>query len=37
VLDEFALWLNLKDVYWQHQGRGSVEALAIFAGCSGQC
>jgi hypothetical protein len=32
VLDEFALWLNLKDVYWQHQGRESVEALAIFAG-----
>jgi hypothetical protein len=32
VLDEFALWLNLKDVYWQHQGRESVEALALFAG-----
>jgi hypothetical protein len=32
VLDEFALWLNLKDVYWQHQGRESLEALAIFAG-----
>jgi len=32
VLDEFALWLNLKDVYWQHQGRESVEALAFFAG-----
>jgi hypothetical protein len=32
VLDEFALWLNLKDVYWQHQGRESVEALAIFGG-----
>jgi hypothetical protein len=32
VLDEFALWLNLKDVYWQRQGRESVEALAIFAG-----
>jgi hypothetical protein len=31
VLDEFALWLNLKDVYWQHQGRESVEALAFFA------
>jgi hypothetical protein len=31
VLDEFALWLNLKDVYWQHQGRESVEALALFA------
>jgi hypothetical protein len=32
VLDEFALWLNLKDVYWQHQGRESVEALALFTG-----
>jgi hypothetical protein len=32
VLDEFALWLNLKDVDWQHQGRESVEALALFAG-----
>jgi hypothetical protein len=32
VLDEFALWLNLKDVYWQRQGRESIEALALFAG-----
>jgi hypothetical protein len=32
VLDEFALWLNLKDVYWQKQGRESVEALALFGG-----
>lgn len=31
ILDEFALWLNLRDVYWQRQGRESVEALAIFA------
>jgi hypothetical protein len=31
VLDEFALWLNLKDVYWQHQGRESLEALGLFA------
>ena len=31
VLDEFALWLNLRDVYWQKQGRESVEALALFA------
>jgi hypothetical protein len=30
ILDEFALWLNLKDVYWQKQGRESVEALALF-------
>jgi hypothetical protein len=32
ILDEFALWLNLRDVYWQRQGRESVDALAIFAG-----
>lgn len=32
VLDEFALWLNLKDVYWQKQGRESFEALALFGG-----
>lgn len=32
TLDEFALWLNLSDVYWQKQGRESLEALAIFGG-----
>ncbi|HET9780431.1 MAG TPA: hypothetical protein VFR33_01515 [Candidatus Dormibacteraeota bacterium] len=32
TLDEFALWLNLSDVYWKTQGRESLEALAIFAG-----
>ena len=32
ILDEFALWLNLRDVYWERQGRESVDALAIFAG-----
>jgi len=32
ILDEFALWLNLKDVYWQRQRRESLEAIAIFAG-----
>ncbi|MFL6416557.1 MAG: hypothetical protein ACJ74Y_12915, partial [Bryobacteraceae bacterium] len=31
VLDEFALWLNLRDVYWQREGRESVEAMVIFA------
>jgi hypothetical protein len=30
ILDEFALWLNLKDVYWEHEGRESYEALALF-------
>jgi hypothetical protein len=32
ILDEFALWLNLRDVYWERQGRESVDALAGFAG-----
>ncbi|HXE05376.1 MAG TPA: hypothetical protein VN579_05260 [Bryobacteraceae bacterium] len=40
TLDEFALWLNLKDVYWQRQGRESFEAMGLFgalliAGISG--
>jgi hypothetical protein len=30
ILDEFALWLNLSDVYWQREGRESYEALAMF-------
>ncbi|MBV9582486.1 MAG: hypothetical protein JO057_28210 [Chloroflexi bacterium] len=33
TLDEFALWLNLKDVYWSHQGRESLDAVALWAGC----
>ena len=32
TLDEFALWLNLSDVYWQQQGRESLEAIAFFFG-----
>ena len=32
TLDEFALWLNLKDVYWQREGRESFEAMALFGG-----
>jgi hypothetical protein len=35
TLDEFALWLNLSDVYWQRQGRESYEALALFGGVLG--
>jgi hypothetical protein len=27
TVDEFALWLNLKDVYWSTQGRQSVDAI----------
>jgi hypothetical protein len=30
TLDEFALFLNLKDVYWEQQGRVSVDAVVIF-------
>ncbi len=30
TLDEFALWLNLRDVYWEREGRESIEALALF-------
>ncbi len=35
TLDEFALWLNLRDVYWEKEGRESVEAIALFAGLLG--
>ena len=31
TLDEFALWLNLRDVYWEREGRSSFEALLLFA------
>jgi hypothetical protein len=31
TLDEFALWLNLRDVYWEREGRASFEALALFS------
>ncbi|HEY7932946.1 MAG TPA: hypothetical protein VID48_03895, partial [Solirubrobacteraceae bacterium] len=30
ALDEFALWLNLKDDYWTKQGRASIDAIALF-------
>ena len=30
TLDEFALWLNLKDVYWSPEGRTSVDAVILF-------
>jgi hypothetical protein len=31
TLDEFALWLNLQDVYWEQQGRVSIDAVVLFA------
>jgi hypothetical protein len=35
TLDEFALWLNLKDVYWEKEGRKSIDAVVIAAAVSG--
>ena len=32
TLDEFALWLHLTDVYWEEQGRKSVDAVVAIAG-----
>ena len=29
TLDEFALWLNLEDVYWQQKGRQSIDAVVV--------
>jgi hypothetical protein len=34
TLDEFALWLNLEDVYWSERGRRSIDAV-IVATCLG--
>ncbi|HEY4579529.1 MAG TPA: hypothetical protein VIG89_00720, partial [Candidatus Acidoferrales bacterium] len=30
TLDEFALWLNLEDVYWSPEGRASIDAIVLF-------
>jgi hypothetical protein len=30
TLDEFALWLNLEDVYWAREGRASIDAIILF-------
>jgi len=30
TLDEFALWLNLKDVYFVREGRSSIDAIILF-------
>src|ERR1700712_3560412 len=29
TMDEFALWVHLEDVYWEHEGRRSVDAAVI--------
>jgi hypothetical protein len=33
--DEFALWLNLKDVYWSDKGRRSIDAVMVAAAIGG--
>jgi hypothetical protein len=35
TLDEFALWLNLKDVYWEKEGRRSIDAVVIALALTG--
>lgn len=30
TLDEFALWLNLANVYWSPEGRESIDAVIVF-------
>jgi hypothetical protein len=30
TLDEFALWLRFRDVYWAREGRESVDAVLVF-------
>jgi lysyl-tRNA synthetase class 2 len=35
TLDEFALWLNLKDVYWSEKGRRSIDAVIAAGSISG--
>ncbi len=35
TLDEFALWLDLKDVYWSEEGRKSIDAVIVAATVAG--
>jgi hypothetical protein len=35
TLDEFALWLNLEDVYWSKKGRSSIDAVIIASAVAG--
>jgi hypothetical protein len=35
VLDEFALILHLRDVYWREEGRASLDAVFVAVGCTG--
>lgn len=35
TLDEFALWVNLRDVYWKKQGRASIKAVIVAGAIAG--
>lgn len=35
TLDEFALWVHLKDVYWTQEGRSSVDAVVVAVAFAG--
>jgi hypothetical protein len=35
TLDEFALWLNLQDVYWSEKGRRSIDAVIVAGALAG--
>jgi hypothetical protein len=35
TLDEFALWVNLEDVYWAPKGRQSIDAVIVATGLAG--
>ena len=34
TLDEFAMWPNLRDVYWAREGRASTDAVILFGALS---
>lgn len=35
TLDEFALWIHLRDVYWAEEGRASLDAVVVAAALGG--
>lgn len=35
TIDEFALWVHLEDVYWEKEGRSSIDATLIAIGIMG--
>jgi hypothetical protein len=37
VLDEFALWLRLADVYWEPERRESIDAVTLAGGVCVLC